>query len=77
MFQPKSVCHMNVIPTYGRPALIPLVTSMEDSEKEFTSIPSVDGTARSRGKSHDSSKATKSYFTISATYTQQDPSPKN
>ena len=37
MLQPKSLCHMNVIPPYGRPALIPLVTSMDDSEKEFTS----------------------------------------
>ena len=42
--------HLNVIPPYGRPALIPLVTSMDDSDKEFTSIPSVDGTARSQGR---------------------------
>ena len=27
----KSLCHMNVIPPYGRPALIPLVTSMDYS----------------------------------------------
>ena len=32
---------MNVIPPYGRPALIQLVTSMDDSEKEFASIPIV------------------------------------
>ena len=30
---------MNVIPPYGRPALIPLVTSMDDNEKQFTSPP--------------------------------------
>ena len=42
---------MNVIPPYGRPALFPLGTSMDDSEKEFTSILSVDGNARSQGKS--------------------------
>ena len=34
MLQPKSLCHMNVIPPYGRPALIPLVTSMDDNEKD-------------------------------------------
>ena len=50
MLHPKSLCHMNVIPPYGRPALIRLVTSMDDSEKEFTSTPSVDGTARSKGR---------------------------
>ena len=67
---------MNVITPYGRPALIPLVTSMDDSEKELTSIHSVDGTARSQGKSHVSYKATKSYcFTNSATYSLLDPSP--
>ena len=33
---------------------------MGDSDKEFTLIPSVDGTARSQGKSHVSCKATKS-----------------
>ena len=63
MLQPKSLCHMNVIPPYGRPALIPLVTSMDNSEKKFTSTPSVDGTARSQGKSNVSRKATSSWFT--------------
>ena len=33
---------MNVISPYGRPALIPLVPSVDDSEKEFTSTHSVD-----------------------------------
>ena len=45
--QQKPLCHMNVIPAYGRPAVIPFVKSIDDSEKEFTSIPSLDGTARS------------------------------
>ena len=68
---------MNVIPPYGRPTLIPSVTSMDDSEKELTSIPSVDGTARYQGMSHVSCKVTKSYcFTNSATYSLLDPSPK-
>ena len=67
---------MNVIPPYGCPALIPSVTSMDDSEKEFTSIPSVDGTARSQGKSHVSCKATRSYcFTNAPKYSLLDPSP--
>ena len=42
MLHPKSQCYMNVIPPYGRPAFISLVSSMDDIEKEFTSIPSVD-----------------------------------
>ena len=49
---------------------------MDDSEKGIKSTPSVDGTARSQGKSHVSCKATKSYcFTNSATYSLLDPSP--
>ena len=76
MLQPKSQCQMNVIPPYGRPALIPLVTSMDDSEKEFTSTPSVDGIAKSQGKSYVSCKASKSYcFTNCATYSLHHPSP--
>ena len=39
MLQPKFLCHMNVIPPSGRPALIPLVISMDDSEKEFHITP--------------------------------------
>ena len=66
-------CYFSI---YGRPALIILVTSMDDSEKEFTSIRSVEGTARSQGKSHVSCKATKSYcFTNSATYSLLVPAP--
>ena len=68
---------MNVIPPYGRPALIPVVTSIDDSEEEFTSTTRVDGTARSQGKSHVSCKAAKSYsFTNSATYSLLDPNPE-
>ena len=43
---------MNVIYPNGRPAVIPLVTLMDDSEKKFTLTPSVDGTARCQGKNH-------------------------
>ena len=65
---------MNVIPPYGRIALISSVTSMDDSEKEFTSITSVDGTAKSEGKIHVSGKAFKSCcFTNSAIYSALDP----
>ena len=77
MLQPKSLCNMNVIPPYGRPALILLVTSMDYSEKEFTSTPSVDGIARSQGKSHVSCKVTKLPLCYhSATYSLLDPSPQ-
>ena len=51
--------NMNVILPYGGPALITLVTPIEDSEKEFTSTPIVDVTARSQGQSHVSCKVTK------------------
>ena len=60
MLQPIFLRHMNVIHPYRPPAFIPLATSMDDSGKELTSIPSLDGTVRSQEKSHASDKATKS-----------------
>ena len=46
---------------------------MDDSEKEFPSTHSVDGTARSHGKSHLSCKAKSYCFTNPATYSLLDP----